>query len=222
MKLEGLKINFLGDSITQGVGASSKDTIYHAVLAREAGLAEARNYGISATRFALQKGTPHRPKDNYVDVNSFSERFDQMDDDADVVVVFGGTNDFGHGDASLGSFTDSTPETFYGACHYLFSGLIRKYLGKTVVIMTPLHRACEIKSSPNLVGCGAVTLRDYVNIIREVAEYYSLPVLDLYASSGLQPAIAEIKEKYVPDGLHPNDNGNAVIAHKLKCFLEAL
>ena len=87
MELKGLKINFLGDSITQGVGASSEDTVYHAVLKREAGLAEARNYGISATRFALQKGTVNRPKDDYVDVNSFCERFDKMDDDADVVDV---------------------------------------------------------------------------------------------------------------------------------------
>ena len=88
MKLEGLKINFLGDSITEGVGASSADTVYHAVLKKEAGLSEARNYGISATRFAIQKGTPERPKDDYVDVNSFCERFEQMDDDADVVLVF--------------------------------------------------------------------------------------------------------------------------------------
>lgn len=222
MNLEGLKINFLGDSITQGVGASSEETIYHAVLKKETKLKEARNYGISGTRFALQKGTPGRPKDDYVDVNSFCERFEQMDDDADVVVVFGGTNDYGHGDARLGGFSDRTPDTFYGSCHYLFRGLIKKYLGKTIVIMTPLHRLGENRNNGTQKAEGYGTLREYVNIIREVAEYYSLPVLDLYATSGLQPEIAEIQEKYIPDGLHPNDNGNAVIAYKLKRFLEAL
>lgn len=222
MNLEGLKINFLGDSITQGVGASSKETVYHAVVKKETNLKEARNYGISGTRFALQKGTPERPKDDYVDVNSFCERFEQMDDDADVVVVFGGTNDYGHGDARLGGFSDRTPDTFYGACHYLFSGLIKKYLGKPIVIMTPLHRLGENRNNGTQKAEGYGTLREYVNIIREVAEYYSLPVLDLYATSGLQPEIAEIQEKYIPDGLHPNDNGNAVIAYKLKRFLEAL
>ena len=222
MNLEGLKINFLGDSITQGVGASSSETVYHALLAKEAGLAEARNYGISATRFALQKGTEARPKDDYVDVNSFCERFDKMDDDADVVVVFGGTNDYGHGDAPLGGFSDRTPDTFYGACHYLFSGLVKKYLGKTIVIMTPLHRIGESRNTGTEKTWGSGTLREYVNIIREVAEYYSLPVLDLYASSGLQPEIKEIQENYIPDGVHPNDNGNAVIARKLKMFLQQL
>ena len=222
MNLEGLKINFLGDSITEGVGASSAETVYHAVLKREVGLKEARNYGISATRYALQKGTPGRPKDDYVDVNSFCERFDQMDDDADVVVVFGGTNDFGHGDARLGGFADRTPETFYGACHYLFSGLVKKYLGKTIVIMTPLHRLGELKNTGSQKEEAYGTLKEYVDIIKEVAEYYSLPVLDLFGTSGLQPAIFEVQEKYIPDGLHPNDNGNAVIAHKLQRFLEML
>ncbi len=222
MKLEGLKINFLGDSITQGVGASSADAVYHAVLKKEAGLREARNYGISGTRFALQKEAPQNPKDDYIDVNSFCKRFDKMDDDADIVVVFGGTNDYGHGDAPLGGFSDRTPDSFYGACHYLFSGLVKKYLGKPIVIMTPLHRANETKNTGSCKKTGVGTLRDYVNIIREVAEYYSLPVLDLYASSGIQPEIEEIRNMYVPDGLHPNDNGNAVIAHKLKLFLESL
>lgn len=221
MKLDGLTINFLGDSITEGVGASCADTVYHAVLKKEAGLKEARNYGISGTRFAVQKGTPERPKDDYVDVNSFCERFDKMDD-ADIVVVFGGTNDYGHGDAPLGGFSDRTPDTFYGACHYLFSGLVKKYLAKPVVIMTPLHRCGEMKNTGSDKTDGIGTLKDYVRIIREVAEFYSLPVLDLYAQSYMQPEIEEIRETYIPDGLHPNDNGNAVIAHKLKRFLEAL
>ena len=222
MKLEGLKINFLGDSITQGVGATSPETVYHAVLKNEAKLGEVRNYGISGTRFAIQKGTQWRPKDDYVDINSFSERFETMDDNADVVVVFGGTNDYGHGDAPIGGFTDRTPDTFYGACHYLFSGLIKKYLGKEIVIMTPLHRIDEYRNNGSGKPWGAGTLKEYVNIIREVAEYYSLPVLDLYASSGLQPEVKEIQENFIPDGLHPNDAGNAVIAKKLKAFLENL
>lgn len=222
MELKGIKINFLGDSITQGVGTSSSDTIYHAVLAKEVGLKEARNYGISATRFALQKGTPERPKDDCVDVNSFSERFNQMDDDADAVVVFGGTNDYGHGDAPIGSFVDRTPDTFYGACHYLFSNLIKKYLGKPIVIMTPLHRVNEYNKRGSGKGKEYGTLKEYVEIIREVAEYYSLPVLDLYASSGLQPEVKEIQDNYIPDGLHPNDDGHIVIAHKLKMFLQNL
>lgn len=223
MNLQGKKINFLGDSITQGVGASSPDKIYHAVLARTFGLAEARNYGISGTRFAIQSGTQTRPKDNYVDVNSFCERFGQMDDDADAVVVFGGTNDYGHGDAPIGVSTDRTPYTFWGACHYLFSGLIKKYPTKPIIVMTPLHRineSCALGDSNKEVVGGP--LRKYVEIIREVAEYYSLPVVDLYANSGIQPEIDEIRRLYMPDGLHPSDEGNEIIARRLAALLSLL
>lgn len=222
MHLKGLKINFLGDSITQGVGVSSEYNTYHAILKREVGLSEARNYGIGGTRYAIQKGSLQRPKDNYADVNSFCERFNEMDNDADMVVVFGGINDYDHGDAPLGQFADRTPDTFYGACHYLFSGLLKKYLGKPIIIMTPLHRIGEYKTTDNQEFITVNTLKDYVNAIKEVAEYYSIPILDLYASSGLQPEIKEIQEKYIPDGLHPNDNGHYVIFHKLKMFLMGL
>lgn len=219
MDVKNFTINFLGDSITEGVGVSSPDKLFHALLKDELGLGEARNYGISGTRFAIQKGTPNRPKDDYVDVNSYSERFDKMED-ADMVVVFGGTNDYGHGDAPIGGFSDRTPDTFYGACHYLFSGLIKKYLGKPIVIMTPLHRICEFRNTGDCKLEGVASLREYVNIIREVAEYYSLPVLDLYAASGIQPSIEEVKEAYMPDGLHPNDAGHRIIADKLKAFIK--
>ena len=190
--------------------------MFHAVLKQECGLKEARNYGIGGTRFSLQKGNDWRPLDNHVDVNSFSERFDKMDDDADMVVVFGGTNDYGHGDAPLGCFDDKTPDTFYGACHYLFTGLINRYPGKPIIIMTPLHRCNE----DNVRGDGwtaeeAADLKTYVNIIREVAEYYSLPVLDLFAESGIQPKVDIIREKFCPDGLHPNDAGHVLLAKKI-------
>ena len=204
MELKGLIVNFLGDSITQGVGTTPPDGIYLNMLKKEKGLKEIRNYGISGTRFAYQQ-VP-----DGLDAYAFTRRFMVMDDDAVLVVVFGGTNDFGHGDAPVGTMNDRTPETFYGACHFLFSGLIKKYLGKPVIIMTPLHRTEEMLEPES----GVRYLKTYVDIIREVAEYYSLPVLDLYATAGIQPTIPEVQEKYMPDGLHPNTAGHEIIAYK--------
>ena len=84
--------------------------------------------------------------------------------------------------------------------------------------MTPLHRTEENVPSP---GNGR-PLKDYVAAAKEVAEFYSVPVLDLFAVSGLQPDIDVIKEKYLPDGLHPSDAGNRRIAERLIGFLKAL
>lgn len=208
MQLKGKKVNFLGDSITQGVGTSGESARYTDVFAREAELAVMRNYGISATRIANQQKV-----ESDIDELSFCQRFDQMDDDADMVVVFGGTNDYDHGDAPFGTFDDRTPETFCGACHFLMRGLIEKYPDKTIVFMTPLHREKEFEGRP---------LKDYVDIIKETAEYYSIPVVDLFAVAGIQPALEVQKKAYCPDGLHPNDAGHKRIAMRLKAYLESL
>lgn len=210
MELQNKKINFLGDSITEGVGTSSEDKIYLNLLKEKCGLAYARNYGIGGTRIARQKA---QSAEEIWD-RDFCLRLQDMDSDANVIVVFGGTNDYGHGDAPLGAFEDRTPETFFGACHFLMQGLIEKYPTAQIVIMTPLHREDEDTQTPDL--------KTYVDIIKQTAEYYSIPVLDLFASSGMQPKIPIIKEKYVPDGLHPNDNGHEIIAHKLEMFLKNL
>ncbi len=212
MEIQNKKINILGDSITQGVGVSSIEKAYPSVLKEKYGVAEVRNYGISGTRFARQ----HKPTvDNPRFDLDFCSRVCEMDADADIVVVFGGTNDFGHGDAEIGCFADRTPDTFYGACHTLMRTILERFPASAIVFMTPLHRAVEEQA-------GKLPLSGYVAIIREVAEYYSLPVLDLYKSSGLQPQLPVIRERYVPDGLHPNDAGAEILAHRLAHFLMAL
>ena len=212
MELSGKRLNFLGDSITEGAGTSAENKRYFALLKETYGLKEANGYGISGTRIARQTV----PSENARFDIYFASRVDDMKE-ADGVVVFGGTNDYGHGDAPIGIFSDRTPDTFYGACHDLYTKLIAKYPGKPIVILTPLHR---LEENVIKVKCDRkVTLKTYVDIIREVAEYYALPVCDLYKSSGLQPAVPVIAEKFIPDGLHPNDAGHAIIAERLGNFL---
>ena len=212
MELKNKTVLFLGDSITEGAGTTAPEFNYVSVFSRLSG-ANVVNYGIGGTRIARQTVKSNERWDH-----DFVSRVDDMQKDADAVVVFGGTNDFGHGDAPFGTFSDRTPDTFCGAVHYLFRGLIEKYPTKPIVVITPLHR--ENDTVPNALH--GKTLKDYVDVIREGAEMYSLPVLDLFASFGVCPDIPAQKAAYCPDGLHPNDAGNRKIAEKLKTFLEAL
>ena len=216
MKLKGLTIHFLGDSITEGVGVSHPGKRYFELIKKKFKLKEANGYGISGTRYAKQTIPSEEPSFDQF----FASRIEEMKPKADCIIVFGGTNDFGHGDAPVGSFSDRTPDTFYGACHDLYTRLIEKYPGKPIVIMTPLHRLEEIETREK--PDRTMMLSDYVNIIKEVAEYYSLPVCDMYQISGLQPLVPVIQEKFVPDGLHPGDAGHELIAERLGNFLLAL
>ena len=64
MELRGKKINFLGDSITQGIGTSDVSQGFVALIGREEGLAAARNYGISGTRIARQTAASENPSED--------------------------------------------------------------------------------------------------------------------------------------------------------------
>lgn len=212
MNLKGLKINFLGDSITEGHGCSREELRFADRIAEEYG-AVTRCYGIGGTRLARQNTPSGNPRHDL----DFPSRVAEMDPDADVVVIFGGTNDFGHGDAPFGTPSDRTADTFCGALHELFTSLLTKYPATQFVVITPLHRDTE--AIPNMHG---KVLKDYVDEIRAAAEHYSLPVLDLYASFGVQPAVPAMKARYMPDGLHPNDAGHVILTNKIAKFIESL
>lgn len=211
MILKDKKIAFLGDSITQGVGVSNLENIYWKHVARRTG-ARVFGYGISGTRIAPQ----YYPENNESFGRFFGSRVSDMIPDADVVVVFGGTNDFGHGDALFGDVSSREETTFCGALHKLMRDLIERYPEAQLVFMTPLHRSGENELGYNEFGVRREhRLEDYVNAIQTIAAYYGIPVLDLFRTSGLQPEVPILKDRYMPDGLHPNDAGHEKIADKL-------
>lgn len=212
MEIQNKKINFLGDSITEGVGASDLSHNYVNTFLRKYAPAAVRNYGIAGTRIARQQ-TPTAEHPEWD--RDFCSRVSEMEADADIVVVFGGVNDHGHGDAPFGSFADRTPDTFCGACHTLMRALIERFPRATIVFMTPLH--CTREDRPN-----KRPYRDYVDAIIETANYYAIPVLDLYRRSGIQPLVPILKQTYIPDGVHPNDTGAERIADRLAAFLQTL
>lgn len=217
MDLSGIKINIIGDSITEGCGTSGPAYAYPSLLADRTG-ATVRNFGVCGTRFAHQT----RPSEMPTFDLDFVGRAEEMPSDADLVLVFGGTNDFGHGDAPFGTFDDRTADTFCGACHVLMRRLIERYPDAVIVFMTPLHRADENNPKTDSRTGKTYVLEDYVRQIRKTAAYYALPVLDLWGMSGLQPAVPFLTERYMPDGLHPNDAGHRILCDRILGFLRAL
>lgn len=217
MELKGKKIAFLGDSITEGCGVSTMENVYWNILAQRTG-AECYGYGIGGTRIAPQRYLDPGEIDRY-----YGSRVDSMIPDADIVVVFGGTNDFGHGDAPFGTIYDTDERTFCGAFHALCRKLIDRYPKAQLVFMTPTHRDSEDDGPYNEKGVRLSTnLEGYVDAIIKMAGFYSIPVLDLFRVSGIQSRVPVLKERYIPDGLHPNDAGHVRIAEKLIGFLNTL
>ena len=117
--LKRKRILFLGDSITQGACASSDENNYVSKVGKMLDL-DTKNYGIGGTRIAKQSMF-----DDYSEY--FLLRAKKMESEADFVFIFGGTNDYGHGDAKIGKIDDKTDFTFYGALNNLLEYLIQKF-----------------------------------------------------------------------------------------------
>ena len=210
MNIQGFKVNFLGDSITEGVGVTDVvNNRYHARLKELCQLSAVTHYGVSGTRIAHQIKASETPRFDLC----FCGRVYNMDTSADMVVVYGGVNDYIHGDAPFGEMGDTTPATFCGGVYFLMKYLKDNYPGKPVIFMTPARMFLRHEVDDLLPSTHArkwtpgKPLVDYVDVILETGKQFDIPVLDLYRTLGLDPHDEEVFQKYTVDGLHLNDEG---------------
>ena len=132
-------------------------------------------------------------------------RYQYLSDDADLVIIAGGTNDWAHDGVVLGTMEDRTNVTFYGALHLLCNGLIAKYPSKQVVFMTPIKRG-----KLGFTNKKGNTLEEFANAIIEVCGYYGIPVIDLFHQLCMNPSIQQQNTLYFRenDDTHPNTAGH--------------
>lgn len=223
MELKGKIIDFLGDSITEGVGVCDQNNRYDNVAHRRLELAAHYNYGIGGTRLAHQSAPSEIPRYDLC----FCGRAYMLEKSADLIVVYGGVNDYIHGDAYFGKMEDRTPETFCGAVYFLMNLLKTNYEGKQIVFMTPAHMHFKGISDKCLSGRpmkkpDAQPLSAYVEVIKARGEELGIPVLDLFEKLPIDPNNESDREKYTVDGLHFNDVGHEILANTLCDFLESL
>jgi lysophospholipase L1-like esterase len=224
MDIKGFKVNFLGDSITEGVGVSDRANCrYDNRLAAMCQLSAVNNYGISGTRLAHQIHASETPRYDLC----FCGRAYNMDTTADMVIVYGGVNDYIHGDAPFGELGDTTPATFCGGVWFLMNYLRETYADKPVIFMTPAR--CKFNECDDLLpsprpakrGTGE-PLRVYVDIILQTAKQFDIPVLNLYENLGIDPHDPKMHHDYTVDGLHFNDAGHEILAQRLKEFIDSI
>lgn len=121
--------------------------------------------------------------------------------------------------------------TLRGRINIAVSTLKRMFPDKQIVILTPIHRAYATfgaeniqpdESFPNRIG---VYFIEYVNVIKEAANVWGIPVIDLNSLCGINPMV-EGQVMYFSDSetdrLHPNAKGHERIARTLMYQLLAL
>jgi lysophospholipase L1-like esterase len=216
-RLYGKKWVTEGDSITwglysedpasDGVQNGDKRMPYTRIVAQRLGLVHT-NYASSGATLGI---IPNASR-----TDSAIQRYSSYRQDADIITVMSGTNDTV---IPLGDITATDTTTFYGSTHTLCVGLINKYPGKKIAFFTMTPRKDNDAS-----------LR--AKAIMDVCAKHSIPVLDLFHNSGLDPTIDVINNNYYSnssgvigstgDGLHPSYLGHQVIADKVEAFLKTL
>ena len=215
--LSELTICCFGDSTTwgdNGTGAGGPAISWTSHLGDLLGGATVKNFGVKGSRLAV--------KDDRND--SFVERLDGVDADADVYLLFGGVNDFSR-NVPLGQMGSTNTREFYGALDFLVRCITERSPKARLVVMTPCKTSGKHEKDipgsfeQNHLG---LTQEPYVAAVREVADYYSLPVIDLYAQSGISPFLPQHRELYMPDGLHYSPAGYERLALRIAAGLRVI
>ena len=207
-----MKIAFLGDSITLGYGLEDKSVRYSTLVSDKLGLEE-ENYGITGTLVAKAAYNKKGKKGEDLD---FVSRLELIRE-ADVAVVFGGTNDYFWSDESMrGDVYDV--KYFCDAIDTICRFLVNERKGKANLLVTPYahngignylggeNASFSNRHDTDQKNYNGYVLRDYVKVIAETAEHYGVPCLDLHKDIGFDWRI------HTMDGCHPNEDGHAVLA----------
>jgi len=186
-----------GDSITYGaftdVGDTSPNSVVETrwcdVVAEKLDFASLTNYG--------QSGISISSTSSVLSERALSKCYGEMRDDAEIVLIAGGTNDFGT-DVVLGNISDEEDVSFCGGLHILCKGLKAKYPHAAIIFITPIDRK---GSASNGLG---LSLDDYRKKIKEIAgNLYGFHIVD-GTCTGFDASDPTFLENYMLDGTHPN------------------
>lgn len=136
---------------------------------------------------------------------------DATNNNTDVIVLSLGTNDLDITDSTdtyenamkVSSVTALDRTKFYQAVRYAMWKLKTKYPTASCFVTTPIQRASR-----------EVYTKIY-NAIVEMGKRYNFIVIDAYAESGIirENEVSNGEGVYLKDGLHPNDNGDILLAN---------
>ncbi len=207
------KIVCLGDSITAATNLEDLEDYqqysYPTYLKEFLGAGSVENLGIGGSSIG-----------RYWE-NAFVDRYKDIPQDADIILVMGGTNDgFCVSQEEFGTMEERKERTFIGDLDELMRGLKEDYPNAKIIFVTPL---------PNVLHDMLRKERDYLlpqsmiaNAMKTLGEEYEIPVIDLYGSNLLDSHDAAVIYNYMPDGVHCNQQGYKVLARKIAAELISL
>lgn len=120
--------------------------------------------------------------------------------------------------ATYNATTNQTDGTFYADYKGVVEHVLTVNPQARIILITPIRRTQKAATGTDTNTKGH-KLVDYVNAIKAIAEYYGLPVLDNYNTSGFN---TKTIPTWTSDGLHPTEWAQRnVMAQKIIGFIES-
>lgn len=200
--LNGKKWLCIGDSIT------TQSTSYRPIICNNFGI-DAPRAGYSPYADGKHAGYTSGATSGFVD----SANYISVVPNADIATIMLGTNDFNGVDSTggspLGTIYDlpsaqsASSFTFYGCYKGIIENIIATYGVIPIVLITPIQRSLNTGANGEGENGFGHSMKDYRDAIIKIGEWYSLPVVDLYAMSGFAIGHSPATSGYNGDGLHP-------------------
>lgn len=214
----GKTVQFIGDSITEGITAAFDDN------------GTKLTYVEYANRYLqignlLTNGKAGRMYTNYGGEEYSVVKSADMDVyyDADVYVIFLGVNDYlvvpPTGPKRYGNVNDTISTAGYcGAVREFMNHMKRYFDDKEVifVMMYPINYPVNCEYSDMTTQ---PTLNDYMGIQRQLAKENGFHVIDLYSDGFMDCTNAEVNNYFLTDGIHPTDAGYKVLGEHIAAEL---
>lgn len=143
-------------------------------------------------------------------VTPFVSRYTNTSADCDCITIMGGTNDCTKkAGANMGELGVKNTNTFMGAYQTMIEGLLARNPGVRIILITPP----KCFTAENTLNANLIK---YVDAVKEIAEYYSLPCLDLYHLLGQNDIT---RSYYTYDNVHFSEAGGKVVGRLIANFI---
>ncbi len=204
LDFSNMKIVCLGDSITEGANGA---TPYPTFLKNILGAKEVLNLGIGGSTIC---------SDHDDGVAAMSDRMDEIAEDTDLVIVIGGTNDNFYQASWQFGFMDWEAKgdaTFCGDLQLLMRRFKWLFPDTKVIFFTPPSntKIDELRAeNANLLDQGK-----YAEATVYIGAEEGMPVVDLYNQNFLNAHDSTVATKLLGDKVHPNTQGNQILAERI-------